>query len=96
MMMVVVMVRMMWAQMHDHAVMMVVMMVVVMTNLHRNLGNLVGRPFSAPGFLSLQHGYCVRNRIKKIPVACRRSEFRRRRRRRLSGRHRSQGSGCAQ
>jgi hypothetical protein len=41
-MMVMVMVRMMGAQTHDHAVMMVVMMMMVMTNLHRDLGNLVG------------------------------------------------------
>ncbi len=34
----VVMMRMMWAQTHDHAV----MMMMVMTNLHRDLGNLVG------------------------------------------------------
>ena len=40
-MMMMVMVRMMWPQTHDHAVMMVVMMM-VMTNLHRDLGNLVG------------------------------------------------------
>ena len=41
MVVMVVMVRMMWAQTHDHAVMMVVMMM-VMTKLHRDLGNLVG------------------------------------------------------
>jgi hypothetical protein len=39
---VMVMVRMMGAQTHDHAVMMVVMMMMMMTNLHRDLGNLVG------------------------------------------------------
>ena len=35
-------VRMMWPQPHDHAVMMVVMMMMMMSNLHRNLGNLIG------------------------------------------------------
>ena len=41
-MMMVVMARMMWAQTHDHAVMMMVVMMVMMTDLHRDLGNLVG------------------------------------------------------
>ena len=36
------MMRMMWAQTHDHAVMMMMVMMMVMTNLHRDLGNLVG------------------------------------------------------
>ena len=40
--MMVVMMRMMWAQTHDHAVMMMMVMMMVMTNLHRDLGNLVG------------------------------------------------------
>ena len=36
------MVRMMRAQTHSHAMMMVVMMVVVMAKLHRDLSDLVG------------------------------------------------------
>jgi hypothetical protein len=96
MMMVVVVVRMMWPQTHDQPVMVVVMMMVVMTDLHRDLGDLVGRPFSAPGFLSFQQRYRVRNRIKKIPIARCRSEFWRCRRGRLGGRHRCESSGCSQ
>ena len=40
--MMMVVMRMMRPQPHDHAVMMVVVMMVVMTDLHRYLGNLVG------------------------------------------------------
>ena len=40
--MMMVVVRMMWPQTHDQTVMMVVMMMVVMTDLHRDLGNLIG------------------------------------------------------
>jgi hypothetical protein len=94
--MMVVVVRMMWPQTHDQPVMVVVMMMVVMTDLHRDLGDLVGRPFSAPGFLSFQQRYRVRNRIKKIPIARCRSEFWRCRRGRLGGRHRCESSGCSQ
>ncbi len=78
----------------DHDVM--VVMMVVMTELNRNLGDLVGRLLGLPGGFRLQQRHRVRDRIKEIPVTCRRSELWRLRRRRLSRRHCGQCSGCSQ
>ena len=53
MMMMVVMVRMMWPQTHNQPVMMVVMMMVMMTDLHRDLGDLVGMTVQRAGLPQL-------------------------------------------
>jgi hypothetical protein len=77
----------------DYDVVVVMMMV---ADLNGDLGNFGCRPLGLPSLLRLQQRHRIRNRIEQIPVACRRSELWRLRRRRLGGSHCGQCGSSAQ